>query len=420
MPLTVRPIPTLDERINDIRMRTAEIVNADILPNERELWRSARGGSVETEPAVVDAKALREEIKQKVRKAGLWAPHLPPEYGGMGLDFLAHAYMNEVLAYATGAAALFGVVAPNSGNQKILLKYGTEEQKEQWLRPLVEGEMESGFSMTEPENPGSDPRSLTTTAVRDGDELVLNGHKWFTSNGNAADFFIVMTRVVEADHDPASGRGQMAQLIVPTDTPGVNIVRGVGIWGRPTSDHVEVRYENVRVPAKNLLGAVGQGHQAAQDRLGAGRVFHCMNSIGQMWRAFDLMVERATTRTVHGGPLQDKQFVQGFIADSYMDISAARLMTIQAAERVARNDRGARTDISSIKVFVPSAYSRVVDRAIQVWGAAGVSSDLPLSSMYLGARTLRLADGPDEVHKVLIAKHVLDRYATEGGWDFGN
>jgi acyl-CoA dehydrogenase len=145
-----------------------------------------------------------------------------------------------------------------------------------------------------------------------------------------------------------------------------------------------------------------------------------MNSIGQMWRAFDLMVERAMTRTVHGGPLQDKQFIQGFIADSYMDISAARLMTIQAAERVARGDRGARTDISSIKVFVPAAYSRVVDRAIQVWGAAGVSSDLPLSGMYLGARTLRLADGPDEVHKVLIAKHVLDRYATEGGWDFGN
>ena len=199
----------------------------------------------------------------------------------------------------------------------------------------------------------------------------------------------------------------------------MNIVRGVGIWGRETSDHCEIIYENVRVPVENLLGRVGEGHQAAQDRLGAGRVFHCMNSIGQMWRAFDLMVERATTREVHGGLLEDKQFIQGFIADSYIDIQAARLMTIHAAEKIDRGDRGARTDISAIKIFVPAAYHRVVDRAIQVWGAAGVSSDLPLAGMYLGARTLRIADGPDEVHKILIAKNVLAA-SHEGGWDFGN
>ena len=418
MAMNVKPIETLDSRINEIRLGTAEIINDHILPNESKLWNFRRNGEV-TEAAKAEARELREDIKQKVKKAGLWAPHLPQEYGGMGLDFLAHAYMNEVLAYAIGAASLFGVVAPNSGNQKILVKYGTEEQKQKWLMPLIDGTMESGFSMTEPQNPGSDPRSLTTTAERVGDEWVINGHKWFTSNGIAADFFIVMCRV--KDDTGAEGRsGQMAQIIVPTDTPGVNIVRGIGIWGRHTSDHCEVKYENVRVPVDNILGQVGQGHEAAQDRLGAGRIYHCMNSVGQMWRAFDLMVERSMTRQVHGGPLKDKQFIQGFIAESYIDIQASRLMTIHAAEKIDRNDKSARIDISAIKVFVPDAYHRVVDRAIQVWGAAGVSNDLPLAGMYLGARTLRLADGPDEVHKILIAKTVLHRYEAGETWDFGN
>jgi acyl-CoA dehydrogenase len=272
--------------------------------------------------------------------------------------------------------------------------------------------MESGFSMTEPHNPGSDPRAIQTTATKDGDSWVIDGHKWFTSNGIAADFFIVMCRV--------AGTDQMIQIIVPSNTKGVNIVRGIGVWGRPTSDHCEIKYEGVRVPLENALGHAGDGHRAAQDRLGAGRVFHCMNSIGQMWRAFDLMVERAETRRVHGGPLKDKQLVQAFIADSYIDIQAARLMTIHTAEKLGRDDPGARTDISAIKVFVPEAYHRVVDRAIQVWGAAGVSNDLPLAGMYQGARTLRIADGPDEVHRILIAKHVLARYEKGESWDFGS
>ncbi len=418
MAMNVKPVPTLDERINDIRGRTAEIVNEDILPNERILWRSAEDSSF-TEHN--EALELRAGIKERVRKAGLWAPHLPQEYGGMGLDFLAHAYMNEVLAYALGAASLFGVVAPNSGNQSILVKYGTEEQKQKWLLPLIDGELESGFSMTEPHNPGSDPRSLTTSAVQDGDHWVINGHKWFTSNGIDADFFIVMCRVVDPSaEDPDPRKGPMVQIIVPTATAGVDIVRGIGVWGRKTSDHCEVRYDDVRVPLENALGRVGEGHQAAQDRLGAGRIYHCMNSVGQMWRAFDMMVERARSREVHGGLMADKQFIQGFIADSYMDIQASRLMTIHAAEKVDAGLQAARTDISAIKVFVPNAYSRVVDRAIQVWGAAGVSNDLPLAAMYQGARTLRIADGPDEVHRILIAKNVLGQYASGEGWDFGN
>jgi len=417
MAMNVQPIPSLDGRINEIRLATAEIVNRHILPNENKLWAFRRGPDVDSAERD-EAKALRREIQSHVKKAGLWAPHLPQEYGGMGLDFLAHAYMNEVLAYSVGAASLFGVVAPNSGNQKILVKYGTEEQKQKWLLPLIEGTMQSGFSMTEPHNAGSDPGSIQTTARREGDEWVINGHKWFTSNGKDADFFIVMCRTESSDGSTAR-KGRMTQIIVPAKTPGVNIVRGIPIWGRSTSDHCEIVYENVRVPLENQLGQTGSGHQAAQDRLGAGRIYHCMNSVGQMWRAFDLMVERATKREVHGGLLQDKQFIQGFIADSYIDIQAARLMTIHAAERIDA-DGDARTEISAIKIFVPAAYHRVVDRAIQVWGAAGVSGDLPLAGMYQGARTLRLADGPDEVHKILIAKNVLGAYHSGQGWDFGN
>ena len=415
MKMNVQPIPSLPERVNDIRVTTAAIVNNEILPHENEIWAWRARGTTEAE--LTRARDLRENVKHKVKEAGLWAPHLPQEYGGAGLNFLEHAYMNEVLAYAVGAASLFGVVAPNSGNQTILVKYGTEDQKKKWLMPLIEGKMESGFSMTEPDAPGSDPRSLKTSARRDGDEWVINGHKWFTSNGKRADFFIVMCRTDDPD-GPAERNGKMTQIIVPSNTPGVNIIRGVPVWGRD-SDHCEIIYDNVRVPVTNQLGATGTGHQAAQDRLGAGRVFHCMNSIGQMWRAFDLMVERLMTREVHGGPLETKQFMQGFVAESYIDIQSARLMTIHCAE-VMESGGDPRTDISAIKIFVPAAYHRVVDRAIQVWGAAGVSGDLPLAGMYEGARTLRIADGPDEVHKILIAKNVLKRYHDGRGWDFGN
>jgi acyl-CoA dehydrogenase len=421
VPINVRPIAGLDPAVNALRRRTADLLNEEILPNEGRLWASMQAGQGDHTDEQERRRRilLREEVKAKVVEAGLWAPHLPEEYGGMGLDFLSLAYMYEVLAYAVGASALFGVAAPNSGNATILVKYGTEEQKRKWLLPLIDGTMESGFSMTEPDHAGSDPRSITAEAVRDGDHWVINGHKWFTSNGIAANFFIVMCRA----NDPTGEfgpPGQMSQIIVPTDTAGVNIVRGIGVFGRPTTDHCEVRYEDVRVPVENTLGKVGDGHRAAQDRLGAGRVYHCMNSLGQMWRAFDLMVERSLSREVHGGLLKDKQFIQGFIADSYMDIQAARLMTIDAARKVADEDPQARTAISAIKVFVPAAFHRVADRAIQVWGGAGVTNDLPLAHMYLAARVLRLADGPDEVHRILMAKNIIHHYEGGETWDFGS
>ena len=401
--MQVSPIPSLDEETNQIRLITADIVADHVIPNEHFLRRR-------------DERGIKEwaRLINMVKQAGLWAPHLPEEYGGMGIGFLKHAYMNEILAWSPYSNPIFGVLAPNSGNQKILVKYGTPEQKKKWLEPLVKGTMQSCFAMTEPNAAGSDPRAIQTRAVRDGDEWVIKGHKWFVSNARAAHFAIVMCRT----EDTGGEKDRMTQIIVPTDTPGFNLVRSVPVWGHEGGHHGEIILDDVRVPLENQLGRTGSGHQAAQDRLGAGRVFHCMNSIGQMWRAFDMMVRRSIEREVHGGRLETKQFIQGFIADSYMDIQAARLMTIRCAELI---DSGldARTDISAIKVFVPAAMERVVDRAIQVHGALGVSSETPLEGMYRGARTLRLADGPDEVHRILIAKNVLKKYHNGESWDFG-
>ena len=404
--MQIAPIPTLDDATNQIRLLTAEIVAQHIIPNEHFLMR--RG-----DPEVGKRWA---ELIAMVKERGLWAPHLPTEYGGMGIGFLKLAYMNEILAWSPYSNPIFGILAPNSGNQKILVKYGTPEQKKKWLEPLVAGTMQSCFAMTEPDAPGSDPRSLRTRAVREGDEWVINGHKWFASNAKRADFAIVMCRTEDAGDADVNGR--MTQIIVPKDTPGFNYIRSVPVWGQEHGHHGEIIFENCRVPYENRLGREGSGHQAAQDRLGAGRVYHCMNCIGQMWRAFDMMVRRALDREVHGGPLAEKQFIQGFIADSYMDIQASRLMTIRCAE-LMENGLDARTDISAIKIFVPNAMHRVVDRAIQVHGALGVSSETPLEGMYRGARTLRLADGPDEVHRILIAKNVLKRYRNGESWDFG-
>jgi len=402
----IAPIPTLDDETNQIRLMTAEIVAKHIIPNEHFLTR--RGDP--------DTARRWADLIQMVKERGLWAPHLPEEYGGMGIGFLKLAYMNEILAWSPFSNPIFGILAPNSGNQKILVKYGTPEQKKKWLEPLVAGAMQSCFAMTEPDSPGSDPRSIRTSAVRQGDEWVINGHKWFSSNARRADFAIVMCRTEDASDADVNGR--MTQIIVPTDTPGFHYVRSVPVWGQEHGHHGEIILENCRVPYENRLGREGSGHQAAQDRLGAGRVYHCMNCIGQMWRAFDMMVRRARDRAVHGGRLADKQFIQGFIADSYMDIQASRLMTIRCAE-LMESGLDARTDISAIKIFVPNAMHRVVDRAIQVHGALGVSSETPLEGMYRGARTLRLADGPDEVHRILIAKNVLKRYESGESWDFG-
>ncbi len=401
--MQIAAIPSLDDETNQIRLMTADVVANEVIPNEHFLRQP-------DERSVKEASRLVNLVKQK----GLWAPHLPEEYGGMGIGFLKHAYMNEILAWSPFSNPIFGVMAPNSGNQMILVTYGTPAQKKQWLEPLVAGTMQSCFAMTEPNAAGSDPRSIQTRAVRDGDEWVINGHKWMVSNVRAADFAIVMCRTQDVGGD----NDRMTQIIVPTDAKGFEIVRDIPVWGHRGGHHGEIIFDHVRVPLENALGREGSGHRAAQDRLGAGRVFHCMNCVGQMWRAFDMMVQRSMEREVHGGKLETKQFIQGFIADSYIDIQAARLMTIHCAE-VMDAGGDARTEISAIKVFVPAAMHRVVDRAIQVYGALGVSSETPLEGMYREARTLRLADGPDEVHRILIAKNILKKYHSGESWDFG-
>jgi acyl-CoA dehydrogenase len=406
--LTVKPIASLSDEVNMVRLATAKIVAEYVIPREKIL------GGLEGEEA---RDSLYEELRNHVRREGLWKPHLPEEYGGMGAGFLTLAYMNEIMAWSPFSKTCFGMVAPSAGNESVLAKYATPQQIEKWLIPSINGEMQSCFSMTEPDNPGSDPRSLQTTARLEGDEWVINGRKWFTSNARRADFAIVMCRT-EIEDDSGNVNSKMTQIIVPTDSEGFEIVRDIPVWGHTSGSHGEITYTNVRVPKENALGRRGTGHAAAQDRLGAGRVYHCMNCVGSMWRAFDLMVKRATEREVHGGKLEDKQFIQGFIADSYMDIQASRLMTIHTAE-VIESGRDPRTDISAIKVFVPAAMHRVVDRAIQTFGGIGISSDYPLAGFYLGARTLRIADGPDEVHKILIAKNILKQYHNGFSWDFG-
>lgn len=406
--LTVNPIPSLSDEVNDIRLRTAKIVGEYVIPQEKVL--AGYEGDDKRD-------SLYEELRNHAKEQGLWKPHLPEEYGGMGAGFLSLAYMNEIMAWSPYSSSCFGIVPPSAGNESVLSKYASPEQVEKWLLPSIRGEMQSCFSMTEPDAPGSDPRSLQTTAKLEGDEWVINGRKWFTSNARNADFAIVMCRT-ETEGDDGNVNSKMTQIIVPTDTEGFEHVRDIPVWGHTGGSHGEIRYNNVRVPKENALGSRGTGHAAAQDRLGAGRVYHCMNCVGSMWRAFDLMVKRATEREVHGGKLEEKQFIQGFIAESYMDIQAARLMTIHTAE-VIESGRDPRTDISAIKVFVPAAMHRVVDRAIQTFGGIGVSTEHPLAGFYLGARTLRIADGPDEVHKILIAKNVLKQYHAGYSWDFG-
>ncbi len=356
-------------------------------------------------------------LQDEVRARALWAAHLPAELGGKGFGQVKLGLMHEILGQTPYGPVVFGNNAPDSGNAELLAAgmemTGREDIRERWLQPLLEGEIRSGYSMTEPNSAGSDPRLLKSTAVRDGDEWIINGHKWYTTNGSVADILIVMA-VTNPDVHPYQGS---SMFVVPVDTPGVTIVRDVGSMDDPEihygrfGNHAEILYEEVHVPADHLIGPEGSGFLLAQTRLGPGRIHHCMRWLGQSQRAFDMMCERALSRYTHGSLLAEKQTVQNWIADSRAEMHAARLMTLQAAWKMDKVGASAsRDEIAMIKYYGATVLHNVIDRAIQTYGALGYSSDMPLEAMYRWARAARIYDGPDEVHRQTVARHALKEY----------
>jgi acyl-CoA dehydrogenase len=349
-------------------------------------------------------------LQEQVRERGLWAAHLPPDLGGQGFGQVKLGLMHEILGSSPFAPVVFGNAAPDSGNSEILALAGSEDQKQQWLYPLLAGDLRSAFSMTEPDTAGSDPTLLATRAVPDGEEWVITGRKWFSTNASVADFLIVM-----AVTDPDAHRYQRASMfIVPVDTPGVQIVRDVPTMEHPSErqgvygGHAEIVYDGVRVGPDALLGARGAGFLIAQQRLGPGRIHHCMRWLGVSRRAFDMLCERAKTRYSHGSLLADKQTVQNWIADSAAQMHAARLMTLHAAWKMdTEGASAARLEIGLIKFYGAQVLHDVIDRALQAHGALGYSTDLPLEQMYRFARAARLYDGPDEVHRQSVARQIL-------------
>jgi acyl-CoA dehydrogenase len=395
------PPPGLEE----LRARYREFMETHVYPNEAAIAREDDA-----------ALALVDELRAHAKDEGLWAPHLPPEAGGTGTGFLAYAYLNEEIGRSTWAQYVFGCQAPDAGNAEILHLFGTPEQKARWLAPLVAGEIRSFFSMTEPDVSGSDPTTLRTRAVRKGDEWVIDGHKWFSSGAEGAAFGIVMA-VTDPD---AQRHARATQIIVPADTPGVDIVRRVPVFGhagRGWSTHCEVRYSAVRVPVENTLGEEGAGFAIAQKRLGPGRIHHVMRWLGQMQRAFELMCSYALEREAFDSRLADKQTVQNWIADSAAEIQACRLMTLDAAHKIDSGDE-ARVEISLIKFYAARVLGEVIDRAIQVHGALGLTDDTPLAAMYTQARAGRIYDGPDEVHRMVVARRILKSFESGDGWRF--
>ncbi len=361
-------------------------------------------------------RAIIDPLKDEVRRQGLWATHLGPELGGQGFGQLKLALLNELLGRSPWASVVFGTQAPDTGNAEIIAHYGTPVQKERYLQPLLDGEMFSSFSMTEP-HAGADPTLFTTRAVKDGDEWVINGWKYFSSNAKTSSFLIVMA-VTNPDISPYQG---MSMFLVPTDTPGVDIVRNVGLYGEPLNEgfHALIHYEDARVPGEALLGGEGQAFVVAQTRLGGGRIHHAMRTIGMAQKALDMMCERALSRQTADGILAEKQFVQGYIADSYAQLVQFRLFVLYTAWEIDKyNDyKRVRKDVSTAKVVMPTVLHDIAWRAMQVHGALGTTNEVPFFSMIHAAGVLGLADGPTEVHKATVARQVLrDHNSTAGMW----
>ncbi len=354
-----------------------------------------------------------EEKRTAVRAQGMWAPPLPRDWGGLGLSLVEFARVSEELGHSPMGHYVFNCAAPDIGNMELLLHHGSTDQRDRWLRPLVDGRIRSCFAMTEPEHAGSNPVVMSTVAVRDGEEYVISGHKWFASSADGAQFAIVMA-VTEPEALP---HARASQIIVPTDTPGYRLVRNIPVMGHTGEgyfSHGEVVFDRCRVPVGYRIGAEGAGFALAQERLGPGRIHHTMRWIGMAERAFDLMCARAARRELAPGrPLATRQGVQFMIADSRAEIHASRLMVLDAAAKIEREGaKAARHEISMIKVFVANTLQRVVDRAIQIHGGLGVTDDTILSFMYRIERAARIYDGPDEVHKTVLARQALKPYGV--------
>jgi acyl-CoA dehydrogenase len=361
-----------------------------------------------------EALAIVRPLQQKVKEKGLWACHLGPDLGGKGYGQVKLALLNEILGRSRWAPSVFGCQAPDSGNAEILAHYGTPAQKARYLQPLLEGELSSCYSMTEP-HAGADPTLFTTRAVLDGDEWVINGEKWFSSNARYATFLIVMA---VSNPDVSAYKG-MSMFVVPTDTPGVEIVRNVatGVERAGEGSHAYIRYQDVRVPADHLLGEEGGAFVIAQTRLGGGRIHHAMRTIAQVRKAFDMMCERAVSRTTRHGPLASLQMTQERIADSWIEIEQFRLLVLRTAWLIDKYQdyKRVRKDIAAVKVAMPKVYHDVVQRAMHLHGAIGVSNEMPFMGMLAGAESLAIADGPTEVHKVTLATQLLKDYKPVAG-----
>lgn len=390
---------TVPPELEDVRARVARFVADEVLPAEE----GALGGDEHVDWKVV------EDLRGKARAAGLFLPHMAPEWGGLGLGPLGMALVSQELGVSPVGALALNCMAPDEGNMHTLLAFGTDAQKERWLRPLAEGRIRSCFAMTEPDA-GADPTRIATRATRDGDEWVLNGHKWFITGAKGAAFAIVVA-VTNPDVDARDGT---SLIIVPTDAPGFDIVRDVPIMGTHfPGGHCELTLTDVRVPAENLLGEEGQGLRHAQHRLGGGRIAHAMRWIGVAQRALDLAAKRALERETFGKMLARHQFVQGMIADSATELYASRLMVLHAAWKI-ENGLDHKQEVAILKVYVANAMSDIIDRAIQIHGALGVSEDTPLARDYRDARAARIYDGPDEVHRMVVARNALKAMAAEG------
>ena len=397
---------TPSPQVIELRERVLDFMDREIYPVEREAMEAL---DAEVGPGVPYPKII-VEIREKAKAEGLWNLFMPDERFGPGLSNWEYGLLCEEMGRSPVAASMaFNCAAPDTGNMEILAEHGTPEQRERWLEPLLEGRIRSCFSMTEPEVSGSDPTLLQARAELDGDEWVVNGHKWFTSGAVGAELAIAM--VVTDPDAPPYARASM--ICVPTDNPGFELVRPIPVMGHDKGPgHCEIRYSDCRVPKENLLGERGAGFAVAQDRLGPGRIHHCMRAIGTAERAHEMMCRRANERVAFGGPLADKQFVQEAIATSRMEIDQARLLTIFAAWKMdTEGKRAARQQISAIKIVAANMVMEVLDRAIQIHGSLGMTDDTPLAALWRFSRMLRLADGPDEVHKMVLARRELNRWA---------